>query len=120
LSRLFDSTVLIAHLCGEQRATELLLDAADDGALATVISRAKIEGGIALWRAPRREPTLRRCAPPAGDRCDRPPRRTRPAALRRSHPGIDLIAATAEDEAATLVTLDVKHFPMIEGLRAPW
>jgi predicted nucleic acid-binding protein len=31
-----------------------------------------------------------------------------------------LIAATAEEEAATLVTLDVKHFPMIEGLRAPW
>jgi predicted nucleic acid-binding protein len=44
--------------------------------------------------------------------------------FRRSHPGIDLadylIAATAEEEGATLVTLDVKHFPMVKGLRTPW
>jgi hypothetical protein len=48
-------------------------------------------------------------------RAGRHPRRSR-----RSHPGNDLadylIAATAEEEAATLVTLNVKHFPMIEGL----
>ena len=44
--------------------------------------------------------------------------------FRRSHPGIDLadylIGATAEEEGATLVTLNVKHFPMVDGLRAPW
>jgi predicted nucleic acid-binding protein len=31
-----------------------------------------------------------------------------------------MIAATAEGEAAALVTLDVEHFPMVDGLRAPW
>jgi predicted nucleic acid-binding protein len=44
--------------------------------------------------------------------------------FRRSHPGIDLadylIAATAEEEGASLVTLNVKHFPMFSGLRPPW
>ena len=42
-------------------------------------------------------------------------------AHRRSHPGIDLvdyvIAATAEIHDAELLTLNVKHFPMVSGLR---
>ena len=41
-------------------------------------------------------------------------------AHRRSHQGIDLadylIAATADIKEAALSTLNVKHFPMIEGL----
>jgi predicted nucleic acid-binding protein len=45
-------------------------------------------------------------------------------AYRRSRPGIDLVdyavAATAELHAASLVTLNVRHFPMIEGLRPPY
>jgi len=45
-------------------------------------------------------------------------------AYRRSHPGIDLvdyvIAATAELSGATLLTRNVKHFPMIDGLVAPY
>ena len=45
-------------------------------------------------------------------------------AHRRSHPGIDvadyLIAASAEEAAATLVTLNVKHFPMFKGMQPPW
>jgi predicted nucleic acid-binding protein len=44
--------------------------------------------------------------------------------FRSSHSGIDLadylIAATAEEEGASLVTLNVKHFPMFNGLRPPW
>lgn len=36
LSTLFDSTVLIAHLRGDGRATELLLDAAREGALCSM------------------------------------------------------------------------------------
>jgi predicted nucleic acid-binding protein len=43
---------------------------------------------------------------------------------RRSHPGIDLVdyavAATAEIHAAQLATLNVKHFPMVEGLAPPY
>jgi predicted nucleic acid-binding protein len=44
--------------------------------------------------------------------------------FRSSHSGIDLVdyvvAATAELHDATLATLDVRHFPMFRGLRAPW
>lgn len=42
-------------------------------------------------------------------------------AHRRSHPGIDLvdyvIAATAEIHGAELLTLNIKHFPMVHGLK---
>lgn len=41
--------------------------------------------------------------------------------FRRSHPGIDiadyLIAATAEIGGFDLVTLNIKHFPMVSDLR---
>ena len=40
---------------------------------------------------------------------------------RRSHPGIDIvdyvIAATAEIFDAELLTLNIKHFPMLRGLK---
>ncbi|MBN9607768.1 MAG: hypothetical protein BGO26_09890 [Actinobacteria bacterium 69-20] len=43
---------------------------------------------------------------------------------RRSHSGIGLgdylIAATADTEGVELATLNVKHFPMFEGLQAPF
>lgn len=43
---------------------------------------------------------------------------------RRSHPGIGiadlLIAATAQELGLALVTGNVKHFPMFEGLQAPY
>lgn len=43
---------------------------------------------------------------------------------RRSHPGIDTadlaIAATAELSEASLATANTKHFPMFEGLQAPY
>ena len=46
MTRLFDSTVLIAHLRGERAATDLLRAAVTDGALASVLSRIEIEGGM--------------------------------------------------------------------------
>lgn len=43
---------------------------------------------------------------------------------RRSHPGIGVadlaIAATAEEIGAPLATRNLKHFPMFEGLSAPY
>lgn len=43
---------------------------------------------------------------------------------RSSHVGIDLVdyavAATAELHGARLATLNVEHFPMFEGLKAPY
>lgn len=124
MSSLFDSTILIAHLRGDGRATELLLEASGGRALASVISRAEIEGGMRsgerrdvsrLFDGLRLLPVTDAIAGTAGRHLRR---------FRRSHPGIDLadylIAATAEEEDAKLVTLNVKHFPMVEGLAPPW
>jgi predicted nucleic acid-binding protein len=124
VSFLFDSTILIAHLRGDDRATELLLDAADEGALASVISRSEIEGGMRSGE--RRDVSrlfdglvLMPVTDAVARRAGRQLRR-----FRSSHSGIDLadylIAATAEEEGASLVTLNVKHFPMFSGLRPPW
>lgn len=124
MNTLFDSTVLIAHLRGDNRATELLLGTVEEGALASVISRAEIEGGMRsgerrevsrLFEGLRLLPVSDAIARRAGRHLRR---------FRRSHPGIDLadylIAATAEEEKAALMTLNVKHFPMVENLRSPW
>lgn len=122
MSILFDSTVLIAHLRGDRRATELLLGAAvDDGALASVVSRAELEGGMRtnerrdvarLFEGLQMLPVSDAIARGAGAHLRR---------YRRSHPGIDLadylIAATAEEAGAALATLNIKHFPMFKGLR---
>lgn len=124
MSLLFDSTILIAHLRGISRATEMLIDAVDKGALASVVSRAEVEGGM---RSDERADVAR-----LFDGLDLVPVTdaiARRAGLhlrqyRRSHPGIDLadyfIAASAEEHAAQLVTLNVKHFPMFEGMQPPW
>lgn len=121
--KLFDSTVLIAHLRGVAAATALLREAVRDGqAACSVLSRVEIEGGMraaesvpvanlfaALWLAPVTDTIAKR----AGEHL-----RT----YRRSHAGIDVvdyvIAATAEILGADLLTLNVKHFPMVRGLRA--
>lgn len=120
--KLFDSTVLIAHLRGVAPATALLRDAVrDDQAACSVLSRVEIEGGMRsseraqvarLFAALRMEPATDAIARRAAEHL---------RAHRRSHPGIDLvdyvIAATAEIHDAELLTLNVKHFPMVSGLR---
>jgi predicted nucleic acid-binding protein len=124
LSVLFDSTILIAHLRGVDRATQMLVDAVEGGALASVISRTEVEGGMRsgeradvarLFEGLHLVPVSDAIARRAGAHL-----RTH----RSSHPGVDiadyLIAASAEEMRATLVTLNVKHFPMFKGLRAPW
>jgi predicted nucleic acid-binding protein len=122
--RLFDSSILIAHLRGEAAATRLLLDTAGGDRLASVLSRTEIEGGM---RSPERADVARLFAVmhlvPVSDavaaRAGEHLRR-----YRRSHQGIDLvdfvIAASAEVHEAQLVTLNTKHFPMFKGLRRPW
>jgi predicted nucleic acid-binding protein len=121
--RVFDSSVLIAHLEGVPEATKLLLDAVGaDEATASVLSRTEIEGGM---RSAERRPVTRlmgaldlvpvtdAIAARAGEHLRN---------YRRSHQGIDVvdyvIAATAEALGAELLTLNVKHFPMVKGLRA--
>ena len=124
MTRLFDSTVLIAHLRGEVRATKLLLATPSDERLVSVLSRTELEGGMRsaeradvarLFGVLHLVPVTDAIASRAGEHL-----RT----YRRSHQGIDLvdylIAATAEAHRAELVTLNVKHFPMFRGLAKPW
>lgn len=119
--KLFDSTVLIAHLRGVEAATRLLLEAVEgDDARCSVLSRIEIEGGMRsgerrdvrrLFLALRLEPVTDPIASRAAEFL---------RSYRRSHPGIHLvdyvIAATADVLGAELVTLNVKHFPMFRGL----
>lgn len=121
MTRLFDSTVLIAHLRGVEAATALLRDAAAvDDAAASVLSRAEIEGGMRsheraevarVFLALQMEPVSEAVAARAGGMLRQ---------YRRSHAGIDVvdyvIAATALELGAKLLTLNVKHFPMFDRL----
>ena len=120
--KLFDSTILIAHLRGVPAATAILRNAAAAGdAVCSVMSRVEIEGGMRsgerrdvrrMFAGLRLEPVTDRVAARAGEFL---------RSHRRSHPGVDVtdyvIAATAEVLGAELVTLNVKHFPMVKGLR---
>jgi len=125
VTQLFDSTILIAHLRGVTPATELLRVAAADGeARASVLSRVEIEGGMRstergqvarLFTALVMEPVTDTIAARAGEMLRK---------YRRSHSSIDIVdyvvAATAEEVGAELLTLNVRHFPMVRGLRAPF
>jgi hypothetical protein len=117
---LFDTSVLIAHLRGEPRATELLLSVPTIDRLASVLARVEIEGGMrsgervsvaGLLDGLRLVPVSDAIARRAGELLRR---------YRRSHAGIDLVdyvvAATAEAHDVPLLTLNVRHFPMFAGL----
>ncbi len=122
MTRLFDSTVLIAHLRGQPEATSLLRAAvADNEASTSVLSRVEIEGGMRsgeradvarLFSALHMESVSDAIAARAGSLLRQ---------YRRSHSGIDLvdyvIAATAQELGADLMTLNVRHFPMFESLQ---
>ena len=118
---LFDTTILIAHLRGDARATAALSTQPRSERLASVLSRTEVEGGMrsgerrdvsALFGTLTLVPVSDAIARRAGEHL---------RSFRRSHLGIDLvdyiIGATAELHSADLATLNVKHFPMFEGLR---
>ena len=118
---LFDTTILIAHLRGDGRATAALSTQPRSERLASVLSRTEVEGGMrsgerrdvsALFGTLTLVPVSDAIARRAGEHL---------RSFRRSHVGIDLvdyiIGATAELHSADLATLNVKHFPMFEGLR---
>lgn len=120
----FDSSVLIAHLRDEFEATKLLLSTPIDQRLVSVLSRTEIEGGMrsgeradvaALFEFVHLVPVSDAIARRAGQHFRN---------YRRSHQGIDIIdyviAASAEIQGSQLATLNLKHFPMFEGLRRPW
>lgn len=122
---LIDTDVLIAHLRGVPAASDWLVQARTLGPIATsAITIAEITGGMRsnerreVWALlsilsvhPVTEPIARR----AGEFMRQ---------FRRSHAAIDvsdyLIAATAETHGLALATLNVRHFPMFDGLRQPF
>lgn len=124
--KLVDSTIVIDHLRGRSEATEVVSRAAEAGETlaASEIVRFEVLAGVQdeeLEETERFLRTLRwivvdaRISRLAGWLSRR---------FRRSHAGIDapdyLIAATALALDAELLTTNVKHFPMLEGLQAAY
>lgn len=119
---LIDTPILVDHLRGDERAVGLMRSLLADGgqAWAATPTRTEILAGI---RPAEHEPMMRlfellewididaAVADAAGELARR---------YRRSHSGIDttdyLIAAAAQSIGARLLTLDVRHFPMFDGL----
>ncbi len=123
---LVDTDVLIANLGGNEVAREWLQGARTrTGRLAvSVVTNTEIIGGM---RGPERRevsrllgslrplPVTDMIAHRAGDLRRR---------YRRSHETVGvvdyLIAATAQVHGLELATLDIKHFPMFDGLQPPF
>jgi predicted nucleic acid-binding protein len=124
--KLLDTSVAIDHLRGVEPAVEVLTQIVEAGEpiLASEIVRFELLAGVrprevdalelffsALSWVPVAEEVSRTAAALARDH-------------RRSHRGIDdadyLIAATTLLLDAELLTTNVRHFPMLKGLRPPY
>lgn len=121
-----DTTVLIDVLRGNERAAAFLSDAVVDGDELWSISVVRTEVLAGMRR--REEKATRDILDSIAwldvdvelaDEAGRIARR-----FIKSHPGVDtvdyLLAAAAESLAARLCTSNVRHFPMISGLMAPY
>ena len=122
-----DTSVLIAHLRGDEAATRYLLDIqTGERSLQASLASSRDQGGMRsgerrsaaslfsiLTLLPVTDIVVRR----AGEFL-----RTAPMLYR--HQGIDLVdyavAATVHLHRATLATLTVQHFPMFKGLQPPF
>jgi predicted nucleic acid-binding protein len=124
--KLIDTTVAVDHLRGAAPATELLTDLIADGEtlVASEVTRVELLAGVrgteldaleAFFSSLAWAPIDEEISRAAGSLAQR---------LRRSHGGIDdadyLIAATAVILGAELLTTNLRHFPMIKGLQAPY
>lgn len=123
MSIVLDTSVLVDHLRASAPATEYLasLDAQPS---CSEISRIEVIQGLrsSERRAATRLFALIAWVPVSEDVARRAGELGRQ--WRRSHPGIGVadlaVAATVEAIGANLATHNVKHFPMFEGLRAPY
>jgi len=114
--------VLVDHLRGDARATKLLSELfRSDEVIGCVVSRTEILAGM---RAPEKRATERLLntltwVPVDVEIADRAGELAR--RYRTSHPGVDtvdyVIAATVVVNEVVFYTRNVKHFPMIKGLR---
>ncbi|HEX6754804.1 MAG TPA: type II toxin-antitoxin system VapC family toxin [Mycobacteriales bacterium] len=123
---ILDSTILIDHLRGVPEATAVIDGAPDQGlrVSASVVTKTEVLRGMRSGerRAVRELFGLIVWVPvdePIADLAGEYGR-----IYRASHRGIDLadfiIAATAMRADAELWTRNVKHFPMFDGLEAPY
>lgn len=124
--KLLDTSVAIDHLRGLPEAVALLDDLldADELLLASEVVRFELLAGVRKGEVEALEqffaalswvPVGEEVARAAGDLARQ---------HRRAHSGIDdvdyLIAATAVLLEADLLTTNVRHFPMLAGLAAPY
>jgi predicted nucleic acid-binding protein len=124
--KLVDTTIAVDHLRGTSAATNLLAESIADGEtlVASEVTRFELLAGVrkseltaleAFFSSLAWAPIDEEISRVAGTLAQR---------LRRSHGGIDdadyVIAATAMVLEADLLTTNVRHFPMIKGLRSPY
>ena len=123
---LLDTSVLIDHLRGHKGATDALMHAVDEGAelWSVAVVRAELLAGMreserqrtfALLDALRWIGVDTQLADQAGELARQ---------WLRSHRHIDtvdyVVAAAARSIGAELWTRNIKHFPMFDGLAAPY
>lgn len=123
---LLDTTIAVDHLGGQAAATELierLLGSGEDLGASEIV-RFELLAGI---RPVEIHPVEVFCSALTWLAIDEPVTRLAgqlARRYRRSHAGIDaadyLIAATSLVHAAPLLTTNVRHFPMLPGLRPPY
>ncbi|CAN5568044.1 type II toxin-antitoxin system VapC family toxin [soil metagenome] len=121
-----DTSVLIDHLRGDDRARQLVKRATRSGArvVASVLTKVEILAGVRPHEAEATRRLLDRVEWIDVD--DELAERAGALAARfvRSHPGIEVvdyvIAASAQRLDAELWTRNVRHFPMFPGLTAPY
>lgn len=126
MAAIVDTSILIDTLRGLPEARDLLRSelATGEPAFASVLTKAEVLAGMRAGEERRTRSLLgaviwidvsESIAEGAGALARR---------YRRTHPGIDLvdyvIAATRQDLGVPLWTLNVRHFPMIRGLRPPY
>lgn len=123
MSVVLDTGVLIDHLRASAPATEYLTGL-DGRPVCSEVSRVEVIQGLRSAERKAADSLFALIAwVPVGEAVAR-----RAGELgrkwRRSHPGIGVadlaIAATVEHVEAMLATRNLKHFPMFEGLRAPY
>ena len=123
---LVDTSIIVDHLRNDPRAVALMSDlfAHEDRVWAVTPTRTEIIAGI---RPPEMEPMARLFAVMSWIDIDSAIADAAGELARRyhaSHRGIDtvdyLIAAAAESIGASLVTLNVRHFPMFPDLQPPY
>lgn len=122
-----DTSILIDHLRGDDRARRLLVAATasrSERLTASVLTKVEVLAGMRpdeetatrrLFAIFEWMPVTESLAERAGDLARR---------HLRSHPGVDpvdlVIAATTEELEATLWTRNRRHFPMLQNLRDPY